>query len=341
MPNPLFSRYSQGENRVTASILAVFERISFSSLERILQIVCEEPNESLLEIKNQIKPTGFNAVPDGAIQASFAYWIETKVKAGTVCKDQIERHLKALDSHPNASKKKLIVLTPDNKQPQVITDLKSPWTVWVNFNTLTAAISEVLSTEENWITGDFPLLSEQEKFLLRELVQMFLVEGLLENKITDSVLIVPARHAIHEYEQYSVYLCQPNRPFQKVNHLGFYRNRAIDKRITKILCPPINEIELTEAGVNDFQTLEDPDVKNKLSRLLECLKVGQNRHYGEKVKVFFLSAPDSPETIQLQHDIQNNLVNSSGTAYPFTYGQRYVSLAALKRNPVTTSELLK
>jgi hypothetical protein len=123
MPNPLFSRYSQGENRVTASILAVFERISFALLERILQIICEEPNESLLEIKNQIKPKGFNAIPDGAIQASFAYWIETKVVPGTVDKNQLERHLLALAQHPNAAKKKLIVISPDSSQPQVVTDL--------------------------------------------------------------------------------------------------------------------------------------------------------------------------------------------------------------------------
>ncbi|NJN49639.1 MAG: hypothetical protein HC805_07575 [Alkalinema sp. RL_2_19] len=56
MPNPLFSRYSQGENRVTASTLAVFERISFALVERILQTLCQEQNLSLLTIKNQFKP---------------------------------------------------------------------------------------------------------------------------------------------------------------------------------------------------------------------------------------------------------------------------------------------
>ena len=34
--NPLFSTYRQGENRVTSSMLAVFERIDLSLLETIL-----------------------------------------------------------------------------------------------------------------------------------------------------------------------------------------------------------------------------------------------------------------------------------------------------------------
>ncbi|HEY5477402.1 MAG TPA: hypothetical protein VIK11_11900 [Tepidiformaceae bacterium] len=34
--NPLFSTYRQGENRVTSSMLAVFERIDLSLLEMIL-----------------------------------------------------------------------------------------------------------------------------------------------------------------------------------------------------------------------------------------------------------------------------------------------------------------
>jgi hypothetical protein len=65
MPNPLFSRYSQGENRVTASTLAVFERISFALVERILQTLCQEQNLSLLTIKNQFKPKNAGSIPDG------------------------------------------------------------------------------------------------------------------------------------------------------------------------------------------------------------------------------------------------------------------------------------
>jgi hypothetical protein len=39
---PLFSTYRAGENRVTASMLAVFERIDLSNLERLLAGASEE-----------------------------------------------------------------------------------------------------------------------------------------------------------------------------------------------------------------------------------------------------------------------------------------------------------
>ncbi len=42
--NPLFSTYRQGENRVTASMLAVFERLDFSLLERLLHAVQAKPH---------------------------------------------------------------------------------------------------------------------------------------------------------------------------------------------------------------------------------------------------------------------------------------------------------
>ena len=37
MTTPLFSTYRQGENRVTASFLAVLERLSLPNMDRILQ----------------------------------------------------------------------------------------------------------------------------------------------------------------------------------------------------------------------------------------------------------------------------------------------------------------
>ena len=349
MPNPLFSRYSQGENRVTASILAVFERISFALLERILQIICEEPNESLLEIKNQIKPKGSNAIPDGAIQASFAYWIETKVVPGTVDKNQLQRHLQALEQHPNAAKKKLIVLSPDNLQPQVVTDLNNKHVVWANFNTLTNAISEVLSLNENWLTNSFSLASEQEKVLLRELVQMFLAEGLLGADRSDSVLIVPARNAIYDYLKYSAYLCQPNRSFQNVEYLGFYHGGSIDRRIAKLLDPPIESVLLTKEGVQDLIDTNNQNKNNKGNKIIseESITMLQSLvvkleppRYGDTMKVFFLSSPDEADTIQLKQDIQNDLKSFTNKPSAFTMGQRYVSLASLKKNPKTTTELL-
>ncbi len=366
MPNPLFSRYSQGENRVTASILAVFERISFALVERILQILCEEPNIPLLEIRNQIRLKGAGGVPDGAIQASFAYWIETKVVQNAVNGVQLQEHLKILESSSFA-KKRLLVLTPDYEEPQAVKDLKSDSTlwasfedlksdsiVWASFNDLYAAIAEITTTAENtetgesWLTSNFSPPSEQERFLLRELVQMLLAEGLVNSGKSDAVLIVPARSAIEDYRNFSVYVCQPNRTFQRVEYIGFYHNGMIDRHIAKILYEPVEEIELTKEGIDspptstkfpseDKQKLE---VKQKLYELVEKLEGAGSARLGGTFKVFFLSPFNSPG-IELSQDVKNDLRSQSGRPTAFVQGQRYVTLSALQKNPATTTELLK
>lgn len=326
---------------MTASILAVFERISFSLVERILQILCEEPNQALLEVKNQIKVKGAKSIPDGAIQASFAYWIETKVVPNAVWYGQLQEHLKALQEYPNIAQKKLIVLTPDDKTPEAVTQLNSPLVVWASFNSLANAIAEVLKTDESWLISDFPLASEQERFLLRELVQMFLAEGLLNSGKSDAVLIVPARGAIKDYENYSVYLCQPNRSFQKVEYIGFYHNGVIDRRIAKVLAPPIESVVLDEEGI-EAEALSNLDdtIRASLRDLVQKVKIDQAWAYRDTVKVFLLSATDAQETIQLKQDIRNDLRNDAGKPYAFTYGQRYVPLSSLMKYPMTISELL-
>ena len=341
MPSPLFSRYGQGENRVTASILAVFERLSFSLVERILQILCEEPNLPLLEIKNQIKSGKGDSVPDGAVQASFAYWIETKVVQNSVILDQLERHLLSLEKS-NFAKKKLLVLTPDFEKPKVIESLNSDLVIWASFNNLYSAIAEITATDESWLTSSFSLPSEQERFLLRELVQMLLVEGLINSGKSDAVLIVPARQAIFDYREFSVYVCQSNRSFQPVEHIGFYHNGMIDRHIAKVIGQPIEEVNLTAEAIEEAEL--DTEVKEKLRLLVTKMKNSNRRHgeerYGDTLKVFFLSPPDSSDTIKLTQDIKNDLRNQAGSPFAFVQGQRYVALSALQRNPSTTTELL-
>ena len=77
MTNTLFSTYTQGENRVTGSILAVFERLSFALVEQILQTLLQEADAELVTFRNQV--VGPASVPDARIHASFSYWIETKI----------------------------------------------------------------------------------------------------------------------------------------------------------------------------------------------------------------------------------------------------------------------
>jgi hypothetical protein len=75
--NPLFSTYRQGENQVTSSMLAVFERIDLSLLETILAAAAGEASLQMVSFTNQ--PPGRRSVPDARISARFAYWFEVKI----------------------------------------------------------------------------------------------------------------------------------------------------------------------------------------------------------------------------------------------------------------------
>jgi len=78
--NPLFSTYRQGENRVTSSMLAVFERIDLSLLETILAAAAGESSLQMVSFTNQ-PPSKGRSVPDARISANFAYWFEVKTPA--------------------------------------------------------------------------------------------------------------------------------------------------------------------------------------------------------------------------------------------------------------------
>ena len=56
MTTPLFSTYSQGENRVTATFLAVLERLSWPKMSRIIGALLGDENFRLVTFINQ--PSG-------------------------------------------------------------------------------------------------------------------------------------------------------------------------------------------------------------------------------------------------------------------------------------------
>ncbi len=51
----LLSTYRQDENRVTASILAVFERIDLALVERLLQAASEESSLQMVRFETQVR----------------------------------------------------------------------------------------------------------------------------------------------------------------------------------------------------------------------------------------------------------------------------------------------
>jgi hypothetical protein len=96
MHSGLFSAYRQGENRVTSSVLAVFERLDVGLLRRILATATGNPEMALLTFANQVRGDRSGSVPDGAITANIGYYFEVKTERNAVRGDQLREHVRHL-----------------------------------------------------------------------------------------------------------------------------------------------------------------------------------------------------------------------------------------------------
>jgi superfamily II DNA or RNA helicase len=155
---------------------------------------------------------------------------------------------------------------------------------------------------------------------------------------TNDAVIVAAKFALDEYFKHSVYMCQPNRAFRPVDYLGFYSHGKIDKHIPRIL-GKVEKVLLSKRGINNVEV--DEKTRNELLNLLKSLEVkGSKNRIGYYHKVFFLSAPNSEQTITLENDIINDNKTKTGKTAAFTQNQRYVSSVKLKNNPEKTSKII-
>lgn len=313
--NSIFSTYSTGENRVTASLLAVLSSLSLSRIQRLLGALLEQSDFELIRFENQ-PSKGAAGVPDAVIQASIRLLVETKVRRNAILKPQLERHLERLSSASETTRL-LLVLTPDDVRPPVLDAMKDDRIVWTSFAALDQAIDEVLEDK-------YEVVSDRETFLLRELQNMLNAESLLASE--NDVVVVAARNAWPEYNQIHAYVCQPNRPFQRVQRLAFFSKGQIHELVPRIL--QSFEDVITEPGRHD----------GALGDLVKRLVKEQRRELGAHHKVLLLSDPDSAETVRLPQPILNDLKSRAGKPTAFTMGQRYVVLERLLRAK-TTSDL--
>lgn len=316
MPINLFSTYSTGENRVTASILAVLRSLSLDRMQRLLGALLEELEFELVTFQNQ-PGKGGEGVPDAIIQSSCRLLIETKVRRKAVKADQLKRHLERLDKATETTQL-LLVLTPDDVRPTVFDSIQDARLAWASFAALDQAIDGMLSDK-------YEVVSEREAFLLRELQNMLMAEGLITNE--NDVVVIPARNAWPEYQQYHAYVCQPDRSFQQVKRLAFYTDGQIFPLVPKIL-EFYDHVEFV-VGKNEGQ----------LGELVCTLLKAHKRNEGTVSKVVFLSPPESPDTLKLDKPILNDCKSKAGKPIAFVQNQRYVSSKSLKIAK-TTSDLV-
>ena len=319
---PLFSTYRSGENRVTASMLAVFERVGVDVVERILVSATGESSLTLVNFQNQVS-RGSSSVPDALISASFKLLFEVKTTRNAVLADQLYRHLDHFEH--SQDQELLIVLTPDPEEPGVVSDVSDERIVWCSFRDISDAIDGLFDSPSE-------MLGERSEYLLRELQALFEEDGLLSRP--EDTVIVAANSAYDEYHRYSAYICQPNRSFRRgIKYLGFYRERCIQPVIARILTDedgsPLvaEELVIEDSATDSFSSL--------VSQLID-----DEEKKGKAYKVFLLSSSTDPDTIILKDPIRNTKKSSkTGRPTAWTQSQRYVSSDILLSGITTTDEL--
>lgn len=329
MPNPLFSSYRAGENRVTSSTLAVFERIDLALVQELLGSATGAGAELItVTFDNQVVNAG--AVPDARISARFVWWFETKTARGGYSgegydREQVRRHCQQLEGVPEAW---LFVLTPDPVRPawfdtlDGVADSTRVRVLWLGFRDLADAILSITRDPAR-------LVGEQTRFLLTELVALYEADGLLTN---DDTVIVAARS---EYQQTSAYVCQPDRSFRAgLTHLGFYVQGAIQP-----LVPRIREYVPAVLFTHDEADARRAAGEQELGGLIDRLLDESRRTDGSSYGVLLLSGPDDPTTVVLRNPVRNDTVTAAGRNWAWTLGQRYTRLDRLGSGVRVTSEL--
>lgn len=122
------------------------------------------------------------------------------------------------------------------------------------------------------------------------------------------MVIVAARSAWPEYNEFHAYVCQPNRSFQQVARLGFYSKGVIYPLVPKIL------------EVHDDVEMVQGKHSGKLGELVDHLVTSSLRLTDQRYKVILLSPPDLSSTLKLDAEIPNDKRSKSGKPTAFTMG---------------------
>lgn len=326
----IFPSYSQGENRVTVAMLAVFERISVQLLEQILRFALEDDTFSVVRFTSQPPLAGTKKRPDGEITAECRYLFEVKRVPSAIGEKQLREYLSHLRPDSN---ERLIAVSPDVVQPAAIEAIGDPRLVWMNFIRLSNAIDQLISE-------DGERVAEQDRFLLRELQAHFEEGGLL--RLGQDVAIVAASGGYPLYVKHRVYACQPapTRSFRpEITRLGFYARGAIQREVPRIL-KHVGAFELTEENYLQYERSTDPHDR-EIAAAMRAMQRDRPGWYpaDAQTQVFLLEPPDADDTRLLHSPVINTTKAASGRPFAYVLGTRYTSSAALAKQPANTDEL--
>lgn len=315
---------------MTGSMIAVFERIDLALLQRILA-ACSAEDLPLVNFLNQSGAP--SSVPDARISGSFNYLFEVKTEHDAIDVTQLRNHLDGLTG--DHDHERLFVVTPDGSKPATLNALANdPRVAWFNFATIVESIDALLDDR-------FTVVSELERYLLRELQSLFWADGLITQ---EEVVVVPARLAYPIYLKYGVYTCQPGRSFRSgIRYVAFYADGEIKPEVARIL----SRTDTWQINQQGLSTILDHDYMVKKEQRREVDRIESLIHMveehviadDEELGVFFLSGASEPDTIILNHPIVNDLTSADGRRTAWVQLQRYISLSAIQSGARTTTEL--
>jgi len=298
----IFGEYKQPENRVTAALLQIL-KIGGEDLLRYLstKIGFNIPS-SEIEIISQV--TNDRSIPDGLLKSNFSFrlFIESKIKSNSIDQNQLDNHLKEINSNNDF----LIYFTPDDNNP--IKDNKVNWYNWKGVMDL---LNEYINNSK---IDNYQILS----FLVLQfntLLENFNLLGKTWNLNNNNVLIVAASSAENVAMQYNYYICQNKRSFKPSKYLAFYNSNTI-KYIFEILENPKDNIDL-----------------KKISDLKDYLVKVEPNYDGDLRKIFKLKLYKEVDPIL------NDSIDKNGNLCPYTYGQPRYSNLELILKAKKTSEL--
>jgi hypothetical protein len=309
-------------------MMAVFQRLELSLLERLLGAVSGDSALQLVSFVNQPPGEG-NSIPDARMTGNFDYWFETKTTPNALHEPQIAEHYSNLKA--GANEQRLIFVTPDPERPALLDAYSADKRVgWFNFIQLSDVIDETLKEDSTYV-------SEQARFLLRELQKLFAEDGLLDYADT---VVVAARNAWGEYQRHGVYICQPGRSFRPgLTHMGFYFDGAIQQTVAKILDQRTEPVLFDSATVTELRV--GTPIDQRIADAIEISIGGGVRAPDQPYRVFVLSRTADEGSEDLGGVITNATVSSTtGKPFAWTMGQRYTRLKALQQAaPGTTKDL--
>ncbi|MGH1979075.1 Abi family protein [Rothia sp. L_38] len=139
-------------------------------------------------------------------------------------------------------------------------------------------------------------------------------------------VVVPVKEkSLQLYNKLGVYVCQPNRFFQGVSHLGFYNNRHLLPDLAKII-KMMDNVPWAPEEIEKHRSMHTEEGDKLAEIIKEARSLGWNEF--DEYQIFFLSRDSDDDSEQVGHiTLDSSLSTSkSGRGSAWVRKQRYVMI---------------